>query len=189
MTLVKAPTQIETARLVLSPPRHEDAAAIFARYSSDPEVTRYLGWPRHQSIAETEGFLTFSAAEWERWPAGPYLIRSRETGQLLGGTGFGFESPDRAVTGYVLAKDAWGKGYATEALKAIVEVAPRVGLARLDALCHPDHRASWHVLEKCGFARDTHWAGRDEFPNLAPGVPQDVLRYTMVFAVPDVVRR
>src|SRR5687768_6930759 len=100
-----APLQIETARLLLSPPQQSDAEAIFERYASDPEVTRFLGWPRHRSIADTHAFLTFSGQEWERWPAGPYMIRSRNTGQLLGGTGFGFETPDLAVTGYVLAKD------------------------------------------------------------------------------------
>jgi RimJ/RimL family protein N-acetyltransferase len=178
---MKAPGQLETARLVLVRPQAADARSIFERYSSDPDVTRYLGWPRHLSTAETGAFLTFSAAQWEQWPAGPYLIRARETGQLLGGTGFGFEAPERAVTGYVLAKDAWGKGFATEALNAMVDVAPRIGVAQLHALCHPDHRASWRVLEKCGFTRDPRWSGRDEFPNLAPGVLQDVLRYVRTF--------
>jgi RimJ/RimL family protein N-acetyltransferase len=179
---VKAPLQVETARLVLSRPEGHDAEAIFERYASDREVTQFLGWPRHRSIAETQAFLRFSAEEWERWPAGPYLIRSRGDGRLLGGTGFGFETPDEAVTGYVLAKDAWGKGYATEALTAIVEVAPTIGVRRLHALCHPDHRASWRVLEKCGFARDRDGLHKAEFPNLAPGVLQDVACYAMLFA-------
>ena len=178
---MKTQVHIETPRLVLLEPQAADAASIFERYASDPEVTRFVGWPRHQSVADTQTFLQFSAAEWERWPAGPYLIRSRSDGRLLGGTGFGFEGPDQAVTGYVLAKDAWGKGYATEALGAITDVARRIGVARLYALCHPQHRASWRVLEKCGFVRDGRWTRQMEFPNLAPGVPQDVLCYEVVF--------
>jgi [ribosomal protein S5]-alanine N-acetyltransferase len=174
---VKAPPQIETDRLLLVRPQTGDAVAIFERYASDPDVTRFLGWPRHQSVAETESFLQFSAAEWERWPGGPYLIRSPSDGRLLGGTGFAFETAHEAATGYVLAKDAWGKGYATEALAAIVDVARRIGVARLYALCHPEHRASWRVLEKCGFQRDAARSRQSEFPNLAPGVLQDVLRY------------
>jgi len=174
---MKAPIQIETARLLLVRPGARDAASIFERYASDPEVTRYLGWPRNQSVDDTTAFLRFSAEEWERWPAGPYLIRSRDDGQLLGGTGFGFESPQRAATGYVLAKDAWGKGYATEALGAITDLARSMGVAELYALCHPEHRASWRVLEKCGFVRDRSWTRQMEFPNLLPGVLQDVLCY------------
>jgi ribosomal-protein-alanine N-acetyltransferase len=174
---MKAPSQIETDRLLLVRPEAGDAPSIFERYASDPDVTRFLSWPRHQSVAETESFVRFSAAEWERWPGGPYLIRSRGDGRLLGGTGFAFEAPQEAVTGYVFAKDAWGKGYATEALTAIVGVAPGIGVARVYAHCHPEHRASWRVLEKCGFERDARWNRQSEFPNLAPGVLQDVLRY------------
>jgi RimJ/RimL family protein N-acetyltransferase len=177
----KAPTQIETTRLVLLQPQASDAASIFERYASDPDVTRFLGWPQHATVADTQVFLRFSAAEWERWPAGPYLIRSRSDGRLLGGTGLSFEGPQRAVTGYVLAKDAWGQGYATEALGAVLDVARRIGIARLHALCHPEHSASRRVLEKCGFVRDGSWTQQMEFPNLAPGVPQDVLCYAAAF--------
>ena len=181
---MKAPTRIDTPRLLLVQPAASDARAIFERYASDPEVTRFLGWPRHRAIEDTLAFLALSDAEWERWPAGPYLIRASEDGRLLGGTGLAFESAREAFTGYVLARDAWGRGFATEALAAMVDVARRVGVARLHALCHADHRASWHVLEKCGFARDPAWVQRTEFPNLARGVLQETLRYTIVLEPP-----
>ena len=148
---MKAPERLETARLVLRRPLATDAEAIFTRYAGDREVTRYLGWPVHESLEDTSAFLAFSASEWERLPAGPYLVEGRITGPLLGSTGFAFESAERAMTGYVLAKDAWGHGYATEALRAIVGIADAVKIRRLFALCHPEHRASWRVLEKCGF--------------------------------------
>ena len=167
----------ETSRLILRAPEAGDAREIFDRYASDPAVTRYLGWPRHRSIADTDRFVSFSATEWDRWPAGPYLIRSRGDDRLLGGTGLGFESGSVASTGYVLATDAWGQGYATEALAAMVELAGAVGVSRLYALCHPDHRASQRVLEKCGFDRDTTWTRPMEFPNLIPGVLQHALCY------------
>lgn len=59
--------------------------------------------------------------------AGPYMIEARDTGMLLGSTGLLFETPSRAATGYVLAADAWGQGFATEALGAMLEVAREVG--------------------------------------------------------------
>lgn len=178
---MKAPDQVETARLLLLRPAASDAALIFERYASDPDVTKFLGWPRHQSVADTGAFIQFSFGEWERWPAGPYLIRSRSDGRLLGSTGLAFDGPRKAATGYVLAKDAWGMGYATEALGAIVEIARQVGVARLYALCHPQHRASWRVLEKCGFARDSTSTKLVEFPNLAPGTKQEALCYEIRF--------
>jgi len=147
-----------------------DAAPLFARYSSDVDVTRFLGWPRHRTIDDTKAFLRFSEQEWKRWPAGPYLIASRTDGQVLGGTGLTFETPEDAMTGYVLARDAWGKGYATEALVAMIGVARQTGVVRLRALCHPAHQASQRVLEKCGFVIDDPPTRPIEFPNLSPGV-------------------
>ena len=149
---------------------------MFERYASDPEVTRFLGWPRHRMVEDTRAFLRFSAEEWKRWPAGPYLILSRADGLLLGSTGLGFRTT-RGRDQYVLAEDAWGRGYATEALAAVIEVASSTGLARLSALCHPEHSASRRVLEKNGFVLDDPPTRRAEFPNLAPGVQQDALCY------------
>jgi ribosomal-protein-alanine N-acetyltransferase len=174
---MNAPPLVETARLILTAPVRGDAEVVFERYASDEDVTRYLGWPRHRTVADTEGFLAFSAVQWAREGAGPYLMWARADGRLLGGTGLGLEPGGQAITGYVLATDAWGKGYATEALTAMVDVATDIGVTRLYALCHPQHLTSWRVLEKCGFERDRSWNQRVEFPNLAPGIPQDVLCY------------
>jgi [ribosomal protein S5]-alanine N-acetyltransferase len=174
----RAPQRVETARLVLTVPSAGDTESIFERYSSDADVTRYLGWPQHRSLSETEAFLDFSAREWKRAPAGPYLIRSREDGSLLGATGLAVQDSREAVTGYVLAKDAWGKGYATEALQAMVDVARSIGLRRLTACCHTEHRASQRVLEKCGFARDST-SCKTTFPNLDPGVRHDAFWYAL----------
>jgi RimJ/RimL family protein N-acetyltransferase len=175
---MKAPVQVETARLILRQPGISDARPIFERYASDPEVTRFLGWPRHRTVGDSEAFLQFSAAEWERWPAGPYLIVLRADGQLLGSTGLGFQTSQEALTGYVLANDAWGRGYATEALAAMIEVAGRTGVIRLRALCHPEHAPSRRVLEKNGFLLDDPPRRRAEFPNLGPGL-QEALCYVL----------
>jgi RimJ/RimL family protein N-acetyltransferase/catechol 2,3-dioxygenase-like lactoylglutathione lyase family enzyme len=174
---MRAPPLVETPRLVLSAPADADAELIFRRYASDQDVTRYLGWPRHRTLADTQAFLAFSAVQWEREGAGPYLIWARADGQLLGSTGLDLEPGRSATTGYVLATTAWGKGYATEAVKAMVAVAPDIGVSRLHAWCHPDHRASLRVLEKCGFERDKSWDRQMEFPNLAPGIRQDAFGY------------
>ena len=176
---MKAPARLETERLVLVKPEASDAKAIFERYAGDAEVTRLLGWPRHVSISDTDAFLTTSAAAWERWPAGPYLIRLRETNELLGGTGLDFHGSDRASTGYVLAKDAWSRGYATESLRSIVMLAPTLGVTQLSALCHPSHVASQRVLRKCGFVHDEQGTQQVVYPNLAPGVRQDALRFAL----------
>ena len=179
----KAPARIESRRLVMRRPLAADAGAIFTRYAGDPEVTRYLGWPRHRAVSDTHDFLAFSDAEWARWPAGPYVIESRTSGDLLGGTGLGFDLPDEASTGYVLARDAWGLGYATESLAAMVGLARDLGVRRLYALCHPEHQPSQHVLQKGGFVREAMLSRFAAFPNLKPGMLADVLCYARAFDV------
>ena len=95
-----------------------------------------MGWPSHRRIHDTEAFLQFSADEWARWPAGPYLILSRPDARVRGSTGFSFQSAHEAATGYVLPQDAWGQGFATEALSAMLGIATRIGVSRLVALCY-----------------------------------------------------
>ena len=170
----------ETDRLILRRPRTEDAGAIFSRYANDPEVTRYLSWPRHTSVEDSKRFIVFSDCEWERWPVGPYLVESKENGLLLGSTGLAFESSLRASTGYVFRKDAWGKGYATEAVRAVVEIGRTAGLTRLYAVCHTVHTASAHVLEKCGFLREGLLRRHCEFPNL-DGRAHNIFHYGFVY--------
>jgi RimJ/RimL family protein N-acetyltransferase len=138
-----------------------------------------LSWPRHTSIEQTRSFLAFSDNEWSHSPAGPLLIHLRADGRLLGGSGLQFETPRRVATGYVLARDEWGKGYATEALRAMVDLAATLGVLRVHAECHPQHRASWHVLEKCGFQREGVLRRHSVFPNLSPD-PDDVLLYARI---------
>ncbi len=179
---MKGPRTIETERLLLRKPTIRDAETIFERYASDPVVTRYMSWPTHRAVEDTRAFLAWSEADWEMWPAGSYLIFSRAAMDvLLGGTGLTFRTPFIAATGYVLAQDAWGQGFATEALQAMVALAETTGVRRLEAVCHAEHRASARVMEKCGFESEGLERAHTEFPNLAPGVKCDVLCYVRRF--------
>lgn len=181
---VKASEAIETERLLLRRPKRSDAQEVFHRYASDREVTRYLSWPTHRSVADTLAFLAMSDEEWHRWPAGPFLVLARENGHteaLVGSTGLFYKTPTRAVTGYVFAKDAWGQGYATEALEAMVDVARQTGVERLEAICHAGHTPSAHVLEKCGFTREEVRREHFVFPNLKPQKKSDVFSYVRCF--------
>ena len=177
---MNACTKLETERLILRKPESADADAIFERYASDPEVGRYLAWPIHETIEDTRAFLAFSDLEWERSPAGPYLMFDKNTGILLGSTGLAFELPHCASTGYVLAVDAWGNGFATEAVIAMRNLAPVLGLQRLYAACHPEHGPSRRVLEKAGFELEGTLRGHCEFPNLKRGVRLDAVCYAWV---------
>ena len=170
----------QTQRLALRPPCRDDLAEVFQRIASDPLVTRFVAWPVHTTIKDTEAFLAFSASEWAKWPAGPLLITSRKDGTILGSTGLAFETPHRASTGFVLARDAWGSGFASEALGAMVSIAAGAGVRRLYALCHVQHERSVRVLERCGFVREGTLRKHTVFPNLGMTEPQDVFCYAQI---------
>jgi [ribosomal protein S5]-alanine N-acetyltransferase len=169
--------RLVTRRLVLRRPRLPDAGAILHGWASDPVVTRYMSWPCHASLDSTIQFVRFSDSQWSAWPAGPLVIELRETGELIGSTGFAFVSSSEAEVGYVLAATFWGQGYATEALGSLIEVSPQLGLQRLTASVHPDNKASAGVLEKCGFARERAQSGEVTFPNLPLNTAVGVLAY------------
>lgn len=173
---MRAPPGLETARLVLRPPARGDAEAIFTRYAGDAEVTRWLGWARHRDAADSAAFTAWSDLQWMVHGLGPYLAFDRD-GLLVGGTGLTREGAGRVSTGYVLARDAWGRGYATEALLASVEAARAAGVRRLEAGVHVDHHVSCRVLEKAGFVREGVRPGR--FPNLPPETTRDAAFYSL----------
>ena len=167
---------MESERLLFRRPTQADVTAIFERYASDPEVVRYMSFPRHRTLDDTRRFVELSEAQWANWHSGPLLAFSRDDGVLLGAAGLHLDPTLGAGTGYVFARDAWGKGYATESLAAMVRLAAQRGVATLSAICHVDHRASWHVMEKCGFEREGILRAHMVFPNISPE-PADVYLY------------
>ncbi|OLE62606.1 MAG: hypothetical protein AUG04_09165 [Deltaproteobacteria bacterium 13_1_20CM_2_69_21] len=169
-----SPTTWNTARLTLRRPTPEDAQAIFTAYASDPEATRYMSWLVHRSIEDTRGFISFANQEWNECGVGAYLIQLDSA--VIGSTGLHLAAPHRAVIGYILSRQLWGHGYATEACTAMVELGRSLRLERVEAQCHADHVESARVLEKSGMIFEGVLRKHSLFPNLSP-LPQDVRSY------------
>lgn len=173
------PPVLETRRLRLRPGRRSDAPAVF-EYASDPAVTRYLSWRTHSDVSETEGFL---AAVERSWRSGEghrgWVIERAEDGCLLGMIGAD-PAGHAVVLGYVLAREAWGRGYATEAVRAVSDAALEApSLFRVAAWCDAENRASARVLEKAGLEREGLLRRFAVFPNLSEA-PRDCLGYARV---------
>jgi RimJ/RimL family protein N-acetyltransferase len=169
-----APPTIVTSRLVLRRPTLGDAEAIFTGYAGDSEVTRYMSWGTHPSIENTRGFLEFAMREWIEGGVGAYLIE--RDGVVIGSTGLHPRARHCAVTGYILERNAWGHGYATEACRRMIELGQELGFERVEAQCHASHTPSARVLEKAGMAFEGVLRKHSIFPNLSEQA-QDVRSY------------
>lgn len=138
-----------TERLLLRPGWAEDAPAL-ARAIADEQVVRNLAtapWPYREEDAEA-----FLAAP--RDPALPsFLITERTDGapRLIGSCGLGRRPSGAVELGYWIARPFWNQGFATEAGRALVEIARTLKLPRLEASHFIDNPASGRVLEKLGF--------------------------------------
>ena len=138
-----------TERLLLRPGWAEDAPAL-ARVIADEAVVRNLAtvpWPYRQEDAEA-----FLAAP--RDPAMPsFLISERTDGapRIVGACGFGRRPSGAVELGYWIGRPHWGKGFATEAGRALIDIARALKLPRLEASHFLDNPASGRVLEKLGF--------------------------------------
>ena len=138
-----------TERLLLRPGWAEDAPEL-ARAIADEQVVRNLAtapWP--YVLEDAEAFLAAP-----RDPAMPsFLITERTDGapRIVGACGLGRRPSGAVEMGYWVARQHWGKGFATEASKALIEIAKALKLPRIEASHFLDNPASGRVLEKLGF--------------------------------------
>ena len=138
-----------TPRLLLRPGFPEDAPAL-AVAIADEGIARNLAnvpWPYRMRDAEA-----FLAAP--RDPVLPALLMFERTAgapQLVGACGLGRRPSGAVEMGYWIARSQWGRGFATEACGALVDIARTLGLASLEGSHFVDNPASARVLEKLGF--------------------------------------
>jgi RimJ/RimL family protein N-acetyltransferase len=159
----------------------EDTEAIFNGYAQDPEVVKYLTWRPHQDIETTRAFLRRCIQCWEGSAAFPWVIMLKDNQSLAGMIEMRIDDC-RADLGYGLARSFWGYGYATEAVKALVNWAlAQPEIFRIWAVCDLDNYASARVLEKAGMQREGVLRRYILHPNIS-SEPRDVYCYAILGA-------
>jgi RimJ/RimL family protein N-acetyltransferase len=143
--------ELRTVRLILREFRLDDEVAVH-HYASDEEVTRYTTWGPN-SPAETAAYLSEVARKAAREPRTSFTLAvTTLDDELIGVANLTIaDAESTGELGYVLARESWEHGYATEvARRLIVFGFDELGLRRITATCHPDNLASARVLEKAG---------------------------------------
>lgn len=129
-------------------------------YASDPEVCRYMEWGPN-TPDDTRNYLDRCNASIVAEPRVNYTFGfSREEDEqwrLIGVCSITIAdaSNKQARIGYVLRRDAWRNGYATEAAKALLDFGfHRLGMHRIWAVCRPENTGSANVLRKIGMEHE-----------------------------------
>lgn len=142
---------MDTARLTLQPLDLVHTKALHTLWTQ-PEVRRYLWDDEVIPLERIQSVVTESLAAYERNEYGLWMVFEKGQDELVGFTGYWpFFDPPQIQLIYGLAPDVWGKGYATEMGKAMIEYGfERHGLKEIIAATDPPNRASRRVMERLG---------------------------------------
>ena len=169
---MSGPPVIETERLILRGWRESDLVAL-AAINRDREVTRHLGGP----IPKRESDLVVGRfiQKWGEEPRfGWWALEGRAESGLIGFVGLAppdFTTPPAPCIeiGWRLARTAWGKGYATEAARAVLAHGFALGLDEILAFTVPANIRSRRVMDRLGLRHDPE--GAFDHPLIAAGDP------------------
>jgi RimJ/RimL family protein N-acetyltransferase len=143
---------LETKRLALRAARLEDAKAVAALANDRRIAENTARIPHPYKVTDAEQFIAGANKEGEA----AYLITLRDGGTIIGACGIMFRDDDAPEIGYWLGVPYWNKGYATEALHALIDYAfTDLAHDAVQAGARVTNPASRRVLEKCGF----QWTG------------------------------
>lgn len=147
---------IETDRLILQPYKDADAEDVF-NYASRSEVTRFLLWETHKTIADSNKFLDWVRSTTCQTRGNLFFVfamRLKESNRVIGSIDFKNPQPWMGQIDYALHPDHWGKGLMPEAAKAIRDWAFNSfpDFVRLQSFCDPENKGSRRVMEKIGMS-------------------------------------
>lgn len=154
-------TELHTERLTLRWLDAGDAAAQFAIFS-DPDVMRFINEP-WTSMEKAEQTIAQLIAHYHDGSGLTFGVVLRDSGQLIGNVNLHrfFDMNRRCEIGYALASRYQKRGYATEALEALVGYAfGTLDQNRIEADIDPRNTASARVLERLGFCKEGYMRER-----------------------------
>lgn len=152
---------IETPRLRLRPLEEADFDALWRVFGDASALPHF---PRAFTAGEVRALLARHRALHAERGLGLRAVVLKETGEVVGDCGASpvlLDGAEEVEVGYHLAREHRGRGYATEAARAVAEDALARGVPRLVALVRPENLPSRRVAERAGFRveRETTWAG------------------------------
>ncbi len=149
--------KIETKRLILRKIELEDAELIYKNWTSDPLVSQFLSWDRHETIETTREYVEYKVKRYEEGQfCFDWIVVLKETNEPIGEIeAINVSKAHNLVEmGDCYGSRFWNNGYGTEALKAFIDyMFKEVGVDKIIA-CHSSvNPASGRIMQKAGM----HW--------------------------------
>jgi ribosomal-protein-alanine N-acetyltransferase len=139
----------ETERLILRRFNERDIDEVFAM-RSDADVMRFIRAP--QNRVESVNWLNLVSSRWESDQIGFCAIIEKQTDKFVGWCGlWQLKETDELEIGYAIAKDVWGKGFATEAARVFLQYGfEQLKPDKIVGVAEPENVSSRRVMEKLG---------------------------------------
>lgn len=148
---------LETDRLLMRAFVPEDAGAMFRNWASDPEVTKYLTWPTHQSEEVTAQVISSWVEQYDNPANYLWAIVWKETMEPIGSISVvqWKEEICGAVVGYCIGRPWWHRGVMTECFSEVIRfLFLEVGADRIEAQHDVNNPHSGMVMRKCGLRQE-----------------------------------
>lgn len=157
--------ELETERLILRRFTINDADNMYKNWASDPEVTKYLMWPTHDSVHISRDILNTWISNYEKKDFYQWAIVPKDLNQPIGIISIVHQ--DKSIkmvhVGYCIGRKWWGQGFTSEALgRLICFFFEEVKVNRIESRHDPRNPNSGKVMMKCGLkyegtSRQSDW--------------------------------
>ena len=147
---------LETDRLILRRFESRDAEAMYYSWGSDKNSNKYLDWNLHKSVEDSKKIVDIWMKEYEEG-AYNWIVELKDTHEVIGSiTGVHVRENDMNVEiGYCYGSKYWNCGYATEALRRVIEFFLfDVGMYLVEAMHIGGNPASGRVMQKSGMKKE-----------------------------------
>ena len=148
---------LETERLLLRRFRAGDEDAMFRNWLSDPEAAKFMRWQPYSSVEEERRFVEDLLCQYARPDFYRWAVVPRDAGEPVGILSLFTASAQDLVCepAYCIGRNWQGKGYAAEALRAVLGFAFReAGYNRAEAYHSLQNPASGRVMQKAGMKKE-----------------------------------
>ena len=154
---------LKTERLILRREKLEDAEILYKFLGCDAEMSKYTGWNPYITLVSARKKIEEDIRNSENKDFYSWVIQFKD--EIVGTIGaYDYEPQTNSIEiGYSIFRNAWGKGYATEALSEVIRyLFEEKSMNKVHAWCHMENTASQKVLEKVGMKREGIKKSSDE---------------------------